>query len=160
MKVHTKSITVLVVTLMIGIAIGALGWSTIHNQREDRLREMRRQGGLYGYIDRYIDPVDSLQEERLRSLSSAYQDTLSRFWRHYMWHRTELMKEFETDLLPELNEEQSVAIRPYLNRNTRMPESARRDTTRNEEDTSASEEAAGDSTAVVITPADSSASAN
>jgi len=132
MKLHSKTIAILVGTLVIGIAIGALGWSTIHNQRDERLREMRRQGGLYGYIDRYIDPVDSLQEQRLRSLSSAYQDTLSRFWRHYMWHRAELMKDLEADLLPELNEEQKVAIRPYLDRNTRMPDNARRDSTRNE----------------------------
>lgn len=132
MKLHSTTIAILVGTLLIGIAIGALGWSTIHNQREERLREMRRQGGLYGYIDRYIDPVDSLQEQRLRSLTSAYQDTLSRFWRHYMWHRTELMKDLEADLLPELNEEQKVDIRPYLDRNTSMPESLQRDSTRND----------------------------
>ena len=131
MKLHSTTIAILVGTLLIGIAIGALGWSTVHNQREERLREMRRQGGLYGYIDRYIDPVDSLQEQRLRALTSAYQDTLSRFWRHYMWHRTELMKDLEADLLPELNEEQKVDIRPYLDRNTSMPESVQRDSTRN-----------------------------
>lgn len=146
MKLHSKSISVLVGTLIIGIAIGALGWSTIHNQREDRLREMRRQGGLYGYIDRYIDPVDSLQEDRLRSLSSAYQDTLGRFWRHYMRHRAELMKDFEADLLPLLTDEQGVAIRPYMDRNTRMPDSARRDSTRNDGGANESEQAAGDST--------------
>jgi hypothetical protein len=139
MKLHSKTISILVGTLVIGIAIGALGWSTIHNQREDRLREMRRQGGLYGYIDRYIDPVDPLQEERLRSLSSAYQDTLSSFWHHYLRHRTELMRDFEEDLLPELNDEQALALRPYLDRNTRMPESARRDSTRNAETDSTSQ---------------------
>jgi len=159
MKLHAKSITVLVVTLVIGIAIGALGWSTIHNQREDRLREMRRQGGLYGYIDRYIDPVDSLQEDRLRSLSSAYHDTLSRFWRHYMWHRTELMKEFESDLSPELSEEQAIAMRPFFERNTRMPKSARRDSTRNEADSTATQ-AATDSAAASTSAADSTNAAN
>lgn len=132
MKLHSKTIAILIGTLVIGITIGALGWSTIHNQREERLREMRRQGGLYGYIDRYIDPVDSVQEDRLRTLSSAYQDTLGRFWRHYMWHRTELMKDFEADLLPELNEEQTADIRDYMDRITRLPDSARRDSTRNE----------------------------
>lgn len=143
MKLHSKTIAILVGTLVIGIAIGALGWSTIHNQREERLREMRRQGGLYGSIDRYIDPVDSLQEGRLRDLSSAYQDTLGRFWRHYLWHRAELMKDFETDLIPVLNEEQSTSIQPYLDRITRMPESARRDSTRNTaEDNSSQEESA------------------
>ena len=139
MKLQSKSVAVLAGTLVIGAVIGALTWSTIHNQREDRLREMRRQGGLYGYLDRYIDPDDSLQEGRLRALSSAYQDTLNSFWRHYMWHRTELMKDFEEDLLPELNSEQAVALRPYLDRNTHMPESARRDSTRNAETDSSSQ---------------------
>ena len=160
MKLHAKSISVLVATLLIGITIGALGWSTVHNQREDRLREMRRQGGLYGYLDRYIDPVDSLQEGRLRSLSSAYQDTLSCFWRHYMWHRTELMKEYETDLLPELNGEQTAAIRPYLDRNTRMPESARRDSTRNDTADDASEGLESDSLSASSRSSESSASGN
>jgi len=48
-----------------------------------------------------------------------------------MRHRTELMKDFEEDLLPVLNDEQAVAIGPYLDRNTRMPDSARRDSTSN-----------------------------
>jgi hypothetical protein len=152
MKLHSTTIAILAGTLVIGIAIGALGWSTIHNQREERLREMRRQGGLYGYIDRYIDPVDSLQEQRLRTLTSAYQDTLSRFWRHYMWHRTELMKDLEADLLPELNEDQKVDIRPYLDRNTSMPESLQRNSTRN--DTTPDSTHVG-SAAPQVSPADS-----
>ena len=129
MKLHAKTVTILIVTLLIGVTIGALGWSTIHNRRAEQLAEMRRQGGLYGSIDRYIDPVDSLQEMRLRELASAYQDTLGRFWRHYMYHRTELMRAFEQDLLPELEGSQTEDLRPYLDRITRMPQSIRRDST-------------------------------
>ncbi|MDE2996432.1 MAG: hypothetical protein OXT73_06820 [Bacteroidota bacterium] len=147
MKLHSKTISILVGTLLIGIAIGALGWSTIHNRRAEQLREMRRQGGLYGSIDRYIDPVDSLQEGRLRDLSSAYQDTLSRFWRHFLWHRTELMKDFEEDLLQELNTVQQENIRPYLDRMTTMPDYARRDSTRKaESDSSETSPVSNDST--------------
>ncbi len=150
MKLHSKTIAILVGTLIIGIAIGALGWSSIHNKRQERLSEMRRQGGLYGSIDRFIDPVDSLQEARLRDLTSAYQDTLSRFWRYYNYYRTELMKEFEQDLLPELDSVQAAAIQPYLDRITTMPRSARRDSSETDQSDSSA-----DSTAQSSTPADS-----
>lgn len=129
MKLHAKTITILVVTLLIGVAIGALGWSNIHTRRAERINEMRRQGGLYYSIDRYIDPVDSLQEARLRGLASAYQDTLGRFWRHYMRHRTELMQAYRDDLIPELKEDQVASLQPYFERITRMPPSARPDST-------------------------------
>lgn len=127
MKLHAKTITILVVTLLIGVTIGALGWSNIHSRRAERINELRRQGGLYYSIDRYIDPVDSLQEERLRGLASAYQDTLGRFWRHFMRHRTELMKDFRDDLVVELEDDQITSLQPYFDRITRMPPSARPD---------------------------------
>lgn len=130
MKLHAKSVVILIVTLLIGVAIGALWLSSVHNRRAEQLAEMRRQGGIYDNIERYIDPVDSLQAERLRSLASAYQDTLGRFWRHYMYHRTELMRDFEQDLLPELTPEQTTLIQPYLERITRTPRSLQRDSTR------------------------------
>lgn len=127
MKLHAKTITVLIVTLLIGVTIGALGWSNIHARRAQQINEMRRQGGLYYSIDRYIDPVDSLQEARLRGLASAYQDTLGRFWRHYMRHRTLLMQDFKDDLIPELDDAQITSLQPYFERITRMPPSVRPD---------------------------------
>lgn len=127
MKLHAKSITILVVTLLIGVTIGALGWSNINARRTERINEMRRQGGIYYSIDRYIDPVDSLQEARLRTMASAYQDTLGRFWRHFMRHRSALMSDFRDDLIPELTEDQITALQPYFDRITRMPTSVKPD---------------------------------
>ncbi|MDA0874431.1 MAG: hypothetical protein O3C45_05135 [Bacteroidetes bacterium] len=129
MKLHAKTIAILVVTLLLGVTIGALAWSNIHARRDERINEMRRQGGLYYSIDRYIDPVDSLQEARLRGLASAYQDTVGRFWRHYMRHRTDLMQAYRDDLIPILEESQIADLQPYFERITRMPRSVRPDST-------------------------------
>jgi len=129
MKLHSKTIFVLIGTLLIGIAVGALGWSSLHNRRSEQLAEMRR-GGLYNSIDRYIDPVDSLQEDALREMAVAYQDTVGRFWRHYMRHRVALMESFESDITPLLNEDQSLKIAPWLERITTLPDIARRDSSR------------------------------
>lgn len=129
MKLHAKTIFVLVGMLLIGIAIGALGQSTIHNRRMEKLSEMRRQGGLYAAIDRYIDPVDLAQEDTLRSLTKTYQTKLSKFLRHYQWHRSTLMDSLKTDMMPLLTDEQNLLLAPWYERVIRKPKSTREDST-------------------------------
>jgi len=160
MKMHSKTVIVLISTLLIGLAIGALGWSGVHNYRAEQLDRMRREGGFYGSITRYIEPEDSVQEKQLRTLATAYQDTLGPFWRHYMRHRVVLMESFEEELLPILSEPQKEKLQPYLERITTLPESARR-TPRPSSDSTAVDSTAVDSTAVDSTAtaqADSSSS--
>ena len=78
MKLHAKTIFVLLGMLLIGIAIGALGQSTMHNRRMEKINEMRRQGGLYASFDQFIDPVDQAQEDTLRALAKTYQKKTGR----------------------------------------------------------------------------------
>ncbi|MDA1028167.1 MAG: hypothetical protein O3B41_03830 [Bacteroidetes bacterium] len=129
MKLHAKTIFVLVGMLLIGIALGALGQSTMHNRRMEKLSEMRRQGGLYAAIDKYIDPVDLAQEDTLRSLTKTYQSKLSIFLRHYQWHRSTLMDSLKTDMMPLLTEEQNLKLASWYERVIRKPESTGRDST-------------------------------
>lgn len=130
MKTHSKTIFVLLGTLATGIVIGILWQSNVHNRRMEKLAEMRRQGGLYGQVDRYIDPVDTAQEDTLRSLAKTYQDKLGRFYGHYRWHRSRLMDSLQTDMTPLLTAEQLQQIDPWFERMVRRPESARQDSMR------------------------------
>ena len=129
MKLHSKTVFVLVGTLAIGIAIGALWQSTLHNRRMEALANMRNQGGLYSSVDRYIDPVDQAQEDTLRSLSKVYQRKLSRFYGHYLWHKSTLMDSLKTDMYPLLTPEQTTQITPWFERNIRRNRSSRSDST-------------------------------
>lgn len=131
MKLSSKSISVLTGTLLIGVVVGALGWSMLHNRRDAQRAEMRRQGGLYSMIDRYIDPTDEAQELALRELADAYQDTLNPHLQHYRRHRVELMEAMKEEMLLLLNADQIPKITPWFDRMTTLPESARRDSTRN-----------------------------
>jgi hypothetical protein len=127
MKLQAKSIFVLIGTLLIGIALGALGQSTMHNRRLEKLNEMRRQGGLYSAIDRYIDPVDQSQEDTLRALAKSYQGKLGEFYRHYQWHRSTLMDSLKTDMTPLLTPDQIIQIAPWFERSIRKPKSTKVD---------------------------------
>ncbi|NQV73597.1 hypothetical protein HQ496_10770 [bacterium] len=129
MKLHPKTIFVLLGTLAIGIAIGALWQSTLHNRRMEALAKMRGQGGLYSYVDRYIDPVDPAQEDTLRSLSELYQNKLGRFVRHYQWHRSTLMDSMKTDMYPLLTPDQIAQIDPWFERSIRRNGMSRSDST-------------------------------
>jgi hypothetical protein len=91
---------------------------------------MRRQGGLYSMIDRYIDPTDEAQELALRELADAYQDTLNPHLQHYRRHRVDLMEAMREEMLLLLSSDQIPQITPLFDRMTTLPESARRDSTR------------------------------
>jgi len=127
MKLHAKTIFVLLGMLVIGIALGALGQSTMHNQRMEKLNEMRRQGGMYASVDRYIDPVDQAQEDTLRALTKSYQKKLSEFLRHYQWHRSTLMDSLKTDMTPLLTADQIIQLAPWFERSIRKRNSSTRD---------------------------------
>jgi len=142
MKIHTKTVFVLLGVLAIGLALGALGQSTMHNRRMEKLSEMRRQGGLYGQIDRHIDPIDLAQEDTLKAISHRHQDRLERLYRRYRWYRSGYMDSLRTELEPVLDSVQAVDLKPWLDRETRRRRPSRSDSTANQN----AAEASADST--------------
>ena len=130
MKLHTKTVFVLLGILALGIALGALGQSTMHNRRMDKLQEMRRQGGLYMSIDRYIDPVDSVQEDTLKAITHRHQERLDRLFKLYRWYRSGMMDSLRTEMEPQLDSVQLEAIGPWFDRVTKRPDSPLSDSTR------------------------------
>lgn len=117
MKTQTKSVFVLVLTLIVGIAIGAVSWSIVHNERMERLRDMRREGGLYGLIDRYTDPVDASQETVLREVGQRYQDRLEEIYGVAHDERNVVLDSMRAELRTILTPAQQAEMASWLNRN-------------------------------------------
>ncbi len=114
MKSQTKSALVLVVTLLVGVAIGAVGWSIVHNERLERMREMRREGGLYGVIDRYIDPESIRQEEQLRAVADRYHRQLDGIYGLARSQRNVVLDSMRTELRTLLSPTQQEAMADWL----------------------------------------------
>jgi len=119
MKARLKSILILGITLAIGIAIGALSWSSIHNRRMEKLREMRNQGGLYSSVDRYIDPVDADQEQAIRAITDEFQRRYGSIYRESGRKLEVESDSFRVALYDVLTDEQKQAIRPLFHRRGR-----------------------------------------
>ncbi|MEQ9103962.1 MAG: hypothetical protein RIE53_04630 [Rhodothermales bacterium] len=116
MKTQTKSVLVLLVTLLVGIGIGAIGWSIVHNQRMDRLRTMRGAGGLYHMIEAYTTPTDATQEAELRDLTTRYQERFNVIFGDVYDQRRVILDSMRVELRTILTPEQQQDMSAWLDR--------------------------------------------
>ena len=66
MNARTKSILIIVATLLLGIVIGALGAGTLFNQRVETLQALREDDGFMFFLERVVEPVDEAQRQEIR----------------------------------------------------------------------------------------------
>lgn len=119
MKTQTKSAIVLVVTLIVGIAIGVFAWSIVHNERMERLRKMRGSGGIYTMIELYTSPVDSEQEVVLREFSERYQARFDEIYGRVSQQRREIQDSMRVELRTILTPEQQEEMAAWLDKSSR-----------------------------------------
>ncbi|MGH7564342.1 MAG: hypothetical protein ACREK5_07955 [Gemmatimonadota bacterium] len=68
MTIDAKSSLILLVTLLLGIAIGALGAGALAQRRSEHLREMRVRGMFVDHMEQIIRPRDEAQREAIRPI--------------------------------------------------------------------------------------------
>jgi hypothetical protein len=115
MKARTKSVLALIVTLLIGVVIGALTWSTLHNQRIRKIREARNErGGFYSMVESRVAPVDPAVEEDFRRIVESYRSRLHAYYREGIRGRDAILDSMVTDLDTVLTAEQTGKLRHWL----------------------------------------------
>lgn len=115
MKPRTKSVLALLVTLIIGVVIGALSWSTIHNQRVKKIREARSErGGFYSMVESRVAPVDPAVEEDFRRIVESYRTRLHEYYREGVRGRDAILDSMITDLDSVLTDEQTTRLRDWV----------------------------------------------
>ena len=68
MTIDAKTSLILLATLLLGIAIGALGAGAISHHRGEHLRELRHPGGFVQYMEQIIEPRDEAQRAAIRPI--------------------------------------------------------------------------------------------
>lgn len=81
MNSTTKSVLVLIVTLGIGVAIGAMLWAAVHNMQMERTRSLRDRDELSRRIENAIVPQDETQREQVHAIVETYHSRLSHIYR-------------------------------------------------------------------------------
>ena len=68
MTIDARSSLILLVTLLLGIAIGALGAGAIAQRRSEHIRELRLRGMFVDHMEQIIRPRDEAQWEAIRPI--------------------------------------------------------------------------------------------
>jgi len=81
MQIDTKAAVMLFVTLVLGIALGALGVGALSRQRNEQVQQLRHAPGFVAHMEEVIQPRDSAQREKLEPIlaaTAARNDTILR----------------------------------------------------------------------------------
>lgn len=76
MNSKTKSALVLLGTLALGIALGAMLWSAAHSRRMAEIQALRHQGALTTRIQTVVQAVDESQGNQVREVVARYESGL------------------------------------------------------------------------------------
>jgi hypothetical protein len=104
--IDAKSSLILFATLLLGIAIGALGAGALFHHRGGHLRELRHPGGFVQHMERIIQPRDEAQREAIRPI---LEETDRLHWSIMDSTHARMMTEMESlreRLAPHLDEAQ------------------------------------------------------
>jgi len=71
MQIDTKAAVMLFVTLVLGIALGALGVGALSRQRNEQVQQLRRAPGFVAHMEEVIQPRDSTQREKIKPILAA-----------------------------------------------------------------------------------------
>jgi hypothetical protein len=74
MKAETRSLLMLVSTLVLGVLLGAVGNGAMARERRARVEEMKRPGGFVEHMEEIIRPRDDAQRAAIEPVIRATGD--------------------------------------------------------------------------------------
>jgi hypothetical protein len=118
---RTKSIALLVATLLLGVVVGALLNAWWAHERFERIRRLRTPGGFEQIVTRTVQPTSPKQRQEIEAVvgrTAQRLDSLrTRHWREVR----RLVDTMRTDLEPVLTEEQLSALDRRIEMHRRRP---------------------------------------
>ena len=116
MTARTKSILLLLGTLLIGMLLGVFIHALMVENRIERLTSLRSQAGFVRFMDKMIEPTDDAQRE---AIQAALEDAAAALDAHHAESREALegvMGTFRASLDSLLTEEQLEALNERMER--------------------------------------------
>lgn len=114
MTAKTKSIAIIIGTLLVGGIIGALATGAVFSQRIEELQALRADNGITHYLWRVIEPVD---EEQRKQIDTILKETASRqfaFRKALVQEHREIFVDLKRQLGEILTEEQRAHLADWM----------------------------------------------
>jgi len=110
MSERNKSLLIILSTLLIGMLIGALVWSSISRDRHDRLANLRETDGMVDFIIENLEPLEEGQREGIMGIVRSHGDEMVEI-RNQM---NDLRSSLRTDLDEILNDDQQEKLNRFM----------------------------------------------
>lgn len=122
MTAKTKSIAIIIGTLVVGVIIGSLATGAIYSQRVAEFQALRNDTGLTRFLERVIEPTDEAQREQIRTiLNEAAQQQLALRRSIVLEHR-QIMDDLREEMADLLTDNQKQELRRFIeNERRRRP---------------------------------------
>jgi hypothetical protein len=118
MNVQLKSALIILVTLFIGIAIGALGMNLFHNNGRPRFTDFRERDAFMHLHEDIIQPNSEAQRDSIHQVLTHFLPRFSELREKHRMEISGLVDSMQTQLEPILTKEQ---IRRLKERRNNMP---------------------------------------
>ena len=120
MNVKLKTSIIIIITLLIGIVIGALGSGMIRkNIYKDRITRFRKPEGFVNRIENIIEP-DSIQQVVIRTILLNHHKRIRVVSEQYHVEMKALIDSLKNELKPILTPEQQERLNERLQRRKRL----------------------------------------
>ena len=114
MTARTKSIAIIIGTLLVGVIIGALATGAVFSQRVAELQALRNENGVSRFLENVIEPTDDAQKERIREILEKTSESHMEIRRSMMMQHRDVFQEMRAELSLVLTDEQKVQMREWF----------------------------------------------
>ncbi len=122
MTAKTKSITIIIGTLVVGIIIGSLATGAIYSQRVAEFQALRNDTGLTMFLERAIQPTDEAQRKQIRAVLDAAAQQQMELRRSSLLEHRQIMEDLREAMSDLLTDEQKQDLRRFMeNERLRRP---------------------------------------
>lgn len=114
MNPRTKSALLILVTLVLGMVLGALLHARLAEQRMERLASLRSHRGFVHYMEGVIAPRDAAQRAAVQSILQETADSLDAHMTRSRGHSRALVDSMKSALRPVLDQAQMQRLEEHL----------------------------------------------
>ena len=120
MNVKTKSAFVLLGILILGLVLGVMLQTTIHNKQMEQTRSLRDRGALSEVIENVVEPHDERQARAVREIVTHYEEVLHELMHESRRSRSAVFDSMHQRLVNDvLSADQVQALDEWRDRNRR-----------------------------------------
>ncbi|MEM8485225.1 MAG: hypothetical protein AAF564_06725 [Bacteroidota bacterium] len=110
MNAKTKSIAVILGTLLVGVIIGSLATGAIFSNRVAEIQALRKENGMSRFLERMIEPTDEAQQAEIQAVLRETERRHMEIRRSVALEHRDVFVDMRRSLDQILNDDQKAAL--------------------------------------------------